>query len=242
MAHEPADLSDHPRLDPESPVVTEEPESPPVPPKEEVADPVVDDNGWHWKGLTLDVETNATVDGFIPQFAEATHREDGVLSNIKSIEAAIPGAQLEGLKYELKGDDLLKQKVAEVLARNPDQDPVAVLRKVPDCIRYTYCFDTANYAAGAQQADAMLRAAGYEPVEVKNSWLNPDKPYRGINTRWRDPASGLQLEVQYHTPESWAGELACEERDARRVRTRQQPAHLGGAAAGVGRLRRSGST
>ncbi|SDX31809.1 Papain fold toxin 1, glutamine deamidase [Amycolatopsis xylanica] len=203
MAHEPHDLAEHPRLDPESPVVTEAPESPPVPPKEEVADPVIDDSGWHWKGLTLDVDTNAIVDGFIPQFADAAHREDGVLSHIKTIEAAIPGAQLEGLKYELKGDDRLKQKVAEVLARNPDQDPVSVLRTVPDGIRYTYCFDTANYAAGAQQADAMLRAAGYEPVEVKNSWLNPDKPYQGINTRWRDPVSGLQFEVQYHTPESW---------------------------------------
>ncbi|WP_370950484.1 toxin glutamine deamidase domain-containing protein [Amycolatopsis sp. cg5] len=203
MAHEPPDLSDHPRLDPESPVVTDAPESPPVPPQEDIAPPFVDETGWHWKGLTLDPDTNAVVDGFIPEFEAAAHREGGVRENMLRIEENVPGAKLEGLKYELKGDDRLKQKVAETLDRNPDQDLTTVLRKVPDGIRYTYSFDNDNYTAGAKQVDTMLRAAGYEPVEVKNSWLNPKNPYQGINTRWRDPESGLQFEVQYHTPESW---------------------------------------
>lgn len=33
---------------------------------------------------------------------------------------------------------------------------------------------------------------------MRNSW--DDEVYRGVNTSWRDHASGLNFEVQFHTP------------------------------------------
>ena len=34
-------------------------------------------------------------------------------------------------------------------------------------------------------------------VELRNTWDNDQ--YKGINTRWREPKSGVLFEVQFHT-------------------------------------------
>jgi hypothetical protein len=36
---------------------------------------------------------------------------------------------------------------------------------------------------------------------MRPSWENDE--YKGSNSRWRDPASGVLFEIQWHTPESW---------------------------------------
>jgi hypothetical protein len=43
---------------------------------------------------------------------------------------------------------------------------------------------------------------GYNTVKVKNSWLDKDNPYNGINTIIQAP-NGQKFELQYHTPESF---------------------------------------
>ena len=111
------------------------------------------------------------------------------------------GAWLEGFKHRLKGEDRLKEKVAEGLATaTPDATPHQVLRLIPDAIRYTFCLRAEDYTRGHHEIRARLENFGYEMYEARNFWTNPE--YKGINTRWVT-AEGQRFEVQFHTPESF---------------------------------------
>jgi hypothetical protein len=110
------------------------------------------------------------------------------------------GGWLEGFEFRLKGEDRLKEKVAEQLEAEPDKSSAEILRKVPDAIRYTFCFQPENYARGYYDIKERLESRGYEMYYSKNSWADPE--YKGINTRWVAP-DGQRFEVQFHTPESF---------------------------------------
>ena len=45
-----------------------------------------------------------------------------------------------------------------------------------------------------------IKSEGFELVKLKNLWT--EEQYKGINSQWRRPETGLRFEVQFHTPES----------------------------------------
>lgn len=45
-----------------------------------------------------------------------------------------------------------------------------------------------------------LKAEGFELLKLKNLWHKDE--YKGINSQWRRPDTGLRFEIQFHTPES----------------------------------------
>ena len=45
-----------------------------------------------------------------------------------------------------------------------------------------------------------MKSEGFELVKLKNLWA--EDQYKGINSQWRRPETGLRFEVQFHTPES----------------------------------------
>jgi hypothetical protein len=110
------------------------------------------------------------------------------------------GAWLEGFKNRLKGDDRLKEKVAERLEGELDKEPVEILRNVPDAIRYTFCLQPETYSRGYYDIKERLESSGYLIYESRNAWDGAE--YKGINTRWVTP-EGQRFEVQFHTPESF---------------------------------------
>jgi hypothetical protein len=110
------------------------------------------------------------------------------------------GGWLEGFEHRLKGDDRLKEKVAEKLEAEPRMPAAEALREVADAIRYTFCFQPESYAQGHYQIKERLESHGYEMCYSKNSWTDPE--YKGINTRWVTP-DGQRFEVQIHTVESF---------------------------------------
>jgi hypothetical protein len=110
------------------------------------------------------------------------------------------GGRLEGFEFRLKGDDRLKEKIAEQLKAEPDKTPSEVLHKIPDAIRYTFCFPPDAYTRGYYDIKASLESHGHEMYLSSNSW--GDREYKGINTRWVTP-EGRRFEVQFHTPESF---------------------------------------
>jgi len=110
------------------------------------------------------------------------------------------GGWLEGFKFRLKGDDRLKEKVAEQLKAEPEKTSGEVLRKIPDAIRYTFCFQPENYVRGYYDIKATLEGYGHEMYLSNNSWSGQE--YKGINTRWVTQ-EGQRFEVQFHTPESF---------------------------------------
>ena len=116
------------------------------------------------------------------------------------VQESTCSAELVGLEFRNKGEDRLKEKVAESLQRRPDAVPEEAMRSISDAIRYTVRFSRDDYADGYQDVREGLEADGYIMFYAKNYWEDPE--YKGINTRWMTP-EGQSFEVQFHTPESY---------------------------------------
>jgi hypothetical protein len=140
-----------------------------------------------------------------PGSAEAIGRmreaERGVSADAQAIKQENGcGGWLEGFEFRLKGEDRLKEKIAEQLEAEPDKSPAEILRRIPDAIRYTFCFQSESYTRGYYDVKERLESRGYEMYYSRNWWTDPE--YKGINTRWVT-AEGQRFEVQFHTPESF---------------------------------------
>jgi hypothetical protein len=112
------------------------------------------------------------------------------------------GGWLEGLKHSLKGEDRLKEKIAELLhASARGATPAQIVRDIPDAIRYTFCFEPSTYTEGCRDIKQRLETNGFRLIYSKNYW-HDDAEYKGINSRWVT-AEGERFEVQFHTPDSF---------------------------------------
>jgi hypothetical protein len=121
---------------------------------------------------------------------------------MRRIEAEDPDRHLAGLEYRLKGEDRLKEKVAERLQLRPELSPSQVLSAMPDAVRFTFVYPAERYADGVRADLTRLRAEGFELADPpKNSWMAGQ--YKGINSRWQDPESGQLFELQFHTRASF---------------------------------------
>jgi hypothetical protein len=118
---------------------------------------------------------------------------------IERVAAADPGRQLAGLQHMLKGEDRLKEKVADAL-QAPGVTVREALDLVPDAVRFTLVYPTERYADGVLADVERLKAEGFELIKLKNLW-HADQ-YKGVNSQWRRPDTGLRLEMQFHTAES----------------------------------------
>jgi hypothetical protein len=142
------------------------------------------------------------------QNAEATKacadiREEGrevVLPAMHRVEAADPERRLAGLENMLKGEDRLKEKIADVLLVESHLTARQALDKVSDAVRFTLTYSTERYAEGVHADVERLKAEGFELIKLKNLWT--DEQYKGINSQWRRSDTGLRFEMQFHTPES----------------------------------------
>jgi len=112
----------------------------------------------------------------------------------------VSGGTLEGLDHCLKGSDRIKEKVAEILKRMPGKSVAEIVRELPDAIRYTFCFESSEYAAGYWDIRHRMEQQGDRMIYSKNHWIDPE--YKGINTRWVTP-EGQRFEVQFHTAQSY---------------------------------------
>jgi hypothetical protein len=123
-----------------------------------------------------------------------------VLPPMLRVEAADPERRLAGLEHMLKGTDRLKEKVADQLAYHADLSPRRLAADVPDAVRFTFEYSTAHYTGGVQADVQRIRDEGFELMKLKNLWS--EDQYKGVNSQWRRPETGLRFEVQFHTQES----------------------------------------
>ena len=124
---------------------------------------------------------------------------------VRRVEEASPGGRLAGIDHMLKGEDRLKEKIAdELLAKPANQEPAKTVREaiseVADPVRFTLSYPPQRYAEGVATDVDGLKAEGFELIKLKNLWTADQ--YKGINSQWRRPDTGTRLEVQFHTPES----------------------------------------
>jgi hypothetical protein len=152
-----------------------------------------------------------------------TQAEGGITSDVQRIAGDCSRRTwLGGFEYRLKGSDRIKEKVADKLAAEPDRSLAEVVQAMPDAIRYTYCFDTDDYASGYSDVKGKLEASGYEMYYGKNFWL--DSEYKGINSRWITPG-GQRFEIQFHTPESFHAKHEVTHRAYERIRDPRTSEH-----------------
>ena len=152
-------------------------------------------------GLTLRGRNNAIAEAFAARAAAA---EPGITAFMEGLARRVDG-DLVGLNKKLKEPDSFKRKLAEeVKDENADANRAFdVMSNMKDTVRYTLRFDDADYAAGVRRTLDDVRKQGLEEVKMRNSWN--EVGYQGINTSWRDPATGQVFEIQLHTDASqWA--------------------------------------
>jgi hypothetical protein len=111
------------------------------------------------------------------------------------------GCHLVGLRFRLKGEDRIKEKIADYVETGaPDATIQEILRDIPDAIRYTFCAPRENYTSAYRDIKNRLEASACDMYYAQNHWLSTQ--YKGINTRWIT-SDGQRFEVQFHTPESF---------------------------------------
>jgi hypothetical protein len=126
--------------------------------------------------------------------------EQVVLPAMQRVEAADPERHLAGLDNMLKGEDRLKEKIADRLRYQPDLTAKQAAAEVPDAVRFTLAYSETHYANGVLADVHRLQAEGFALVKLKNLWTKDQ--YKGVNSQWCKPETGLRFEVQFHTPES----------------------------------------
>jgi len=126
--------------------------------------------------------------------------EQVILPAIQRVEGADPERHLAGLENLLKGVDRLKEKIADALRARPELSVAQALSIVPDPVRSTLTYKAERYADGVLADVDRFKAEGFELIKLKNLWSNDQ--YKGINSQWRRPETGLRFEIQFHTVES----------------------------------------
>jgi hypothetical protein len=125
--------------------------------------------------------------------------EREIVPGILAVEAADPTRRLAGFDCHIKGEDRVKEKVADRI-RTKGRTPEDALAEVADVVRFTYEYSENTYAVGVRDDVERLANWGFAKVELRNTW--DDDQYKGINTRWREPESAVLFEVQFHTQAS----------------------------------------
>ncbi|HEY7275531.1 MAG TPA: hypothetical protein VH594_06180 [Trebonia sp.] len=151
--------------------------------------------GPHWR---LSPERNVEASKACADIADEGRRD--ILPALKRVEFAEEGRCLAGLEHMLKGEDRLKEKIADELSAKPMQTCRQALENVADPVRFTFTYSPQRYAGGVQADVERLKAEGFELIKLKNLWA--DEQYKGVNSQWCRPETGLRFEVQFHTPES----------------------------------------
>jgi hypothetical protein len=169
-------------------------------PEESRAAPLTQPDGsWVAEGgRRLSPEQNAEVSKCC---ADLRHEaEKVILPAMRRIEAADPERHLAGLENMLKGEDRLKEKIADELFAKRAMTAREALNEVADPVRFTLSYPSERYADGVLADVDLIKAEGFELIKLKNLWT--DNQYKGINSQWSRPETGLRFEMQFHTTES----------------------------------------
>jgi hypothetical protein len=154
------------------------------------------DGSWSARDdLKLTPEENSEVDRDSERNREIG--ENVIIPGMWSVEVEDATRCLVGFEHRFKESDRLKEKVADQLRSTPGLTPAQALALIPDAVRFTFRYPYESYATGVRKDIERLEARGFIQEERRNTWTSDQ--YKGINSRWREPESGLLFEVQFHT-------------------------------------------
>jgi hypothetical protein len=147
-------------------------------------------------GLRLPADVHAAAQAYRRAVQAA---EPQVTRRVRGLARAV-GGRLVGLEHRLKTAESLNRKLATAGAGagSGTGDLVRVLESQMDTLRYTLVFGARRYPHAVAAAGARLDRSGMSLTRLRNAWDGPG--YRGINTSWTDPGTGVRFEIQFHTP------------------------------------------
>lgn len=140
-------------------------------------------------------------------------RVNEIMSRMGEIEPDVTGIMLQvseesggemvGLKHRFKDADGVASKVRRK-QREKNLHEEEALSGITDALRYTMTVDAAEYVEAADKLFKQLSERGFivDESEIENNWARGDS-YNGINAVFRDPQTGVGIEVQIHTPDSF---------------------------------------
>jgi hypothetical protein len=153
------------------------------------------DGSWRGEGgQRLDVAQNAEIDRGYARIREVGER--AIIPGLRAVEAEDPTRNLAGFEHCFKRPDRLREKIADRV-RTKGRSAAETLAQIPDVVRFTFQYSEAAYSAGVLKDVERLEAKGFTHVEQRSTWQ--DDQYKGINSRWQEPESGVSFEVQFHT-------------------------------------------
>jgi hypothetical protein len=160
--------------------------------------PQADGGSWRGKGgRTLDAAGNGEIDVGYARIREVG--ENVIGPAILRIAAEDPTRALAGFDRRIKGEDRLKEKLCDRM-RSKGRSATEALAQISDVVRFTFTYDGTAYTDGVLKDLERLETAGFTQVERRNTWTSDQ--YKGINTQWLEPQSGVRFEVQFHTQAS----------------------------------------
>jgi len=124
------------------------------------------------------------------KYYNRTLAQEKAITDFVARQAEESGFKQEGLDQRVKSKDSYLRKMR--LGHSPK-----------DTLRYTYSASAHDLTYKITTCIASMASKGYNTIEIKNYWLDPMNPYKGVNTIVRTPNDQV-FEVQYHTPESFA--------------------------------------
>ena len=163
----------------------------------ERAGPVAQPADGSWRGAggrRLDQAQNTEIDRACARIREVGER--AIIPGVRAVEAEEPTRRLAGFEHRFKGPDRLKEKIVDRM-RAKGRPPAETLAQITDVVRFTFQYSETAYSAGVMKDMGRLEAKGFTQVERRNTWESDQ--YKGINSRWREPKSGVTFEVQFHT-------------------------------------------
>ena len=182
--------------------------------------PQADGGSWRGKGgRRLDAASNAEIDLGYARIREVG--ENVIAPAILRVAAEDPTRCLAGFDRRIKGEDRLKEKVSDRM-RSKGRSATGALAQIADVVRFTFTYHETAYSDGVRKDLERLETAGFTQVERRNTWTSDQ--YKGINTQWLEPRSGVRFEVQFHTQASLeAKELTHQAYEHIRIMTESTP-------------------
>jgi hypothetical protein len=168
------------------------------------------DGSWDWKGWHLTPEQARAADHGLARCREAEGRdtegnygENGLTPAMRRIEAQLDHGKLVSNteQFALKDPNRYKEKLAERIALQPDESADVLAASIHDGVRYTFEYDDEHYTEGVYETEARLEQQGFGLIIRRPRWDGEE--YKGVNSQWLDPDSGLAFEIQFHTHASW---------------------------------------
>lgn len=141
----------------------------------------------------------------IKQHADAIYKDgrERVDKNYKALKKAVVknGGAFAGLDFRLKTWNSIHEALEIEHARHPHLPEDQLVQYVDDVTRFTSIISPYTYQETMMKTLADLEGSGVKVEKVSNFWRRGKGCYKGVNVKLL--IEGKQVELQFHTPESY---------------------------------------